>query len=314
MGVVILTFVPAQIQPLTGIQILAIECCTMELGYCKQPSNNGMPLLIEMKGSLQLLLDYSLPFVQADSTIKAEFWLWRILEGDNWTVEMIALLLRRQGKGGLPIQELDGCLHKAILGSYYADQDGIREVLILLIRAGADVYARDDSRRSVSYIACRAETKWIDNSTSYGKSRYEELSNDLRLRKIWTEALSACGHDAEEVISTTMHLKGWFDGDYDSIPDPQERSDLEKSDPEESDPEDFYPEESDSTESDCSADVVSNPTRSMCKPDGHCEHNSLLCHDEFTFSHQYERSLLEGDALIWRTDQIPSGTRFTELS
>ena len=248
-----------------------------------------------------MLLDYGLPFVQADSTIKADLWLSGILRWRRWTVEMIALLLRRQGTGGLPIQDLNGCLHKAIHESHYADQDGLREALILLIRAGADLYAVDSSGCSVSHIACRADTKWINNSEG-------AISNtDLRLRKIWTEALSAYGHDAEEVISTTIHLKGWSDGDDDSISDHQEKSDLEESDPE----------ESDTTGSDCSEDVVSNPTRSMsgiCQPDGHCEQNSLLYQREFTFSHQYERSLLEGDALIWRADQMPSGTRFTELS
>ena len=255
-----------------------------------------------MKESLQLLLDYSLPFVQADRTTEAELWLWFILRGHNWTVEMIALLLRRQGKGGQPIQELDECLHEAILGSYYADEDGIREVLILLIRAGAaDVYTRTFFNGSVSYIACCAATEWNANST-------RQNNKDLRLKKLWTEALNTYDYNAEDVISTTIHLKEYFDSHNDSISD-QKRSDSEESDPEESDPE-----ESDSAESDCSADVVSSPIRSTCKPDGHCEHDSLLCQPEFISSNQYERSLLEGDALIWRTDQVPSDTRFTELS
>ena len=258
-------------------------------------------LLIEMKESLQMLLDYSLLFVQAESTMEADLWLKRLLAECWWTVGMIALLLRRQGTGGLPIQDLNECLHKAIHGSYQADQDGIREALILLIRAGADVYAVDSSGCSVSHIACCADTKWRDYDNS-PPGRAFISNNDLLLRKIWTEALSACGHDAEEVIWTTTHLEGWSDGDDDSISDHQEKSDLEESDPE----------ESVSAESDCSEDVESNPTSSMCgtcQPDGHCQQNS-----EFTFSHQYERSLLEGDALIWRADQISSGTRFTELS
>lgn len=257
-----------------------------------------------------MLLDYGLPFVQADSTIEADLWLREILEHGRWTVEMIALLLRRQGKGGLPIQNLNGCLHKALCGSYYADPDELKEALILLIRAGADVYARDSSGCSVSHIACHAKTTWQNSNSTRVQGRLTyvlQSNNDLRLRKIWTEALSACGHEAEEFISATMHLEGWSDGDDDSISDHQEMSDLEESDPEEFDPE----------ESDCSEDVVSSPTRSMCgicKAGGYCEHNNLFCQREFTFSNQYERSLLEGDALIWRTDQIPSGTRFTELS
>ena len=162
-------------------------------------------LLIEMKESLQMLLDYSLLFVQAESTMEADLWLKRLLAECWWTVGMIALLLRRQGTGGLPIQDLNECLHKAIHGSYQADQDGIREALILLIRAGADVYATDSPGCSVSYIACRAETEWKTNSTLDGI--VNRNNNDLQLRKIWTEALNACGYDAEEVISTTMDLK-----------------------------------------------------------------------------------------------------------
>lgn len=242
-----------------------------------------------MKESIKMLLDYGFHYVQTDSTTEAELWLKEHLYLQKWTVGTISLLLRRQGKNGLPIQKLEGCLHSAILGSGCSDLDGRREALIVLIRAGTDVDAKDHLGRSVSYIACCKETKWMDHAWS------QRDNHDLRLREIWTEALSACGFDAEEVISTSMCLEELSDSDNDSMSDQHE--------------------ESDSAESDCSENIVNNPTSPISEigsPENH--YNDTFWQTDSTleaaaqidavrqtdsaFANQYEQSLLEGGVQI----------------
>ena len=96
----------------------------------------------EVKETTRLILDHGLQSVELDSGLRPDTWLQELLTHHKWSLESIALLLRRQGNGGLPIQLLDGCLHRAISGSNYADLDEMKAALILLIRGGADVYAR----------------------------------------------------------------------------------------------------------------------------------------------------------------------------
>ena len=155
----------------------------------------------ELKETIRLILDRGFHFVELDGGLTPDTWLQEILSSHNWSLESIALLLHRQEKGGLPIQHLNGCLHSAILGSRYADLDETKAALILLIRGGADVYAREYSGRSVSDIACSENTDF-----NYATDKHRN-NHDLVLRKIWTEALNACGYDAEEVISTTTRIE-----------------------------------------------------------------------------------------------------------
>lgn len=294
-------------------------------------------LLIEMKESIKMLLDHGLHYVQTASTVKAQLWLKTHLESYIWVVGSIALLLRRQGKNGLPIQQLEGCLHRVILGSYESDEDGLREALIILIRAGADVYAKDRFGRSVSYMACCTGPEWrLISMNSPAGWRLQD--NDLRLRDIWTEALSACGFDAEEVMSTSMCLEELSDSDNDSMSDQHVESDSAESDCSENvvnnstsliseidndnDSMSDQHEESDFAESDCSENVVNNPTSLISEigsPENH--YNDTFWQTDSTleaaaqidavrqtdsaFANQYEQSLSEGDAQIntpWQTD------------
>ena len=158
------------------------------------------------------------------------------------------------------------------------------EALILLIREGADVYAKDHSERSVSDVACCTETEWRDGSELTPGRYKKRVNHNLRLKEIWTEALSACGYDAEEVISTSMRVEELSDSGSNSISDQYD----------ESDPDGSY----------CSEEDIVNPTRLVCEicgPDCHCKDDGMFRQTDSTLQTQYERSLLEGDAQVWRS-------------
>ena len=231
-----------------------------------------------------MVLDYGLHFVERGGSIEAEFFLSRLLSYQHWQLEGLALLLHRQGKGGLPTQDLNDCLHMAILGSYSAYPDELREALILLIREGADVLARDHCGLSVSDIACNPEVKWSDGSM-LDRNWYRLRGNhNLRLREIWTEALIECGYDAKEVISTSMRMEELSGSDNESTSDQHEESD---------------PAESDRSEGD-----IDNPICLMsetCGPECQRLDDDMFWQTHATLPNQYERSLLEGDAYVWRS-------------
>ena len=231
----------------------------------------------EVKETIRLILDHGLHFVERDGDLTPDTWLREILSNGRWHLESIDLLLRRQGKGGLPLQHLNGCLHLAILGSKYVDLDEMKAALILLIRGGADVYARDRSGHSVSDIACSKDTKWTN------VQRWNRCNHDLLLREIWTEALSACGFDAEEVISTGTRMEELSDNDDESTSAQHE--------------------ESDSAGSDGSEEYTDSPTCLMDEGWGaefrYQDDGGLVSADLLQPHNQYERSLLEGDTKVW---------------
>lgn len=108
-----------------------------------------------------------------------------------------------QENSKLPLQNLDGCLHLAIMGSLCADEEGWKNVLVLLIDAGADVYAENSRGFSVSDLAC-ATIKSRHQSNKKTVWRYSK-------QKSWAEALIACGYDAEEVMAEAINVH-----DYDA--------------------------------------------------------------------------------------------------
>ena len=152
----------------------------------------------------------------------------------------------------------------------------MKAALILLIRGGADVYARNRRGRSVSDIACSKETKFDDaHQWSY--------NHDLLLRKIWTEALNACGYDAEEVISSGTRMKELSETDDESTSAQDEAYDTAESDGSEGDtdrPTSLMDEDWGTESRDQDDDVV--VSADLLHPDN-----------------QYERSLLEGDTEVW---------------
>ena len=233
----------------------------------------------EVKETIRLVLDHGFHFVEPDGDSPPDTWLQEILGRGRWHLESIALLLRRQGKGGLPIQHLNGCLQYAVFGSDYADLDEMKAALILLIRGGADVYARDRHGRSVSDIACNELTRFMDAANPYRWCH----NHYLPLRRTWTEALSACGYDAEEVISSSTRMEGLYDNDNEST-----LSGLE---------------ECESAGPDGSEGETDSPP---CLMDEGWEAESRYQDDEVVVSAdllhphiQYERSLLEGDTEVW---------------
>lgn len=112
-------------------------------------------------------------------------------------------------------QDLTGCLHFVIKGSSCECPEGLTNALTLLIKRGANVYARDAYGLSVSDHACSARTKWRDDSDRLdGK-----YNHDLRLRVLWTEALNASGYDAEDVISRSLRVEELSDTNEDVVAD-----------------------------------------------------------------------------------------------
>ena len=232
----------------------------------------------EVKETIRLILDHGLHFVERDGDLTPDTWLQELLSSPRWHLESIDLLLRRQGKGGLPLQHLNGCLHLAILGSDYADRDEMEAALILLIKAGADVYARDRRGHSVSDIACSKKTEWHHSMVYYNLYNY-----NLLLREIWTEALSACGYDVEEVISTNTRMEELSDNDDESTSAQHE--------------------ESDSAGSDAFEEYTESPTSPMDEGWGaesrYQDDDVAVSADPLQPHDHYERSLLEGDMSVW---------------
>ena len=235
-----------------------------------------------MKETIRLILDHGFHFVELDGGFTPDTWLQEKLMWGGWHLKSIALLLRRQGKGGLPIQHLNGCLHSAILGSQYVDLDEMKAALILLIRGGADVYARDRYGHSVSDIASSKETRFVHATTE----QYQ-YNHDLLLRKIWAEALSACGYDAEEVISTGTRME--------ELPDNADESTSAQH-------EDCVCAGCDDSEE----EYTNSPPCLMDEGWGaesryQDDDDGVVSADLLHPQNQYERSLLEGDTNVWRS-------------
>ena len=170
---------------------------------------------MEVKETLQILLDHGIEFINTDCEIPFSSFLTYLLRFDQWTVESIRLLIRRGAEPGLYVQPWGGCLPLAIYGSYMECLEGLRDALILLIKNGADVYAKDRFGRSATDIAYNASTEWLHCGHGHPNS-------DLRLRDIWTEALAACGYDAEEVICRSLQVAEVTDSDGDMDEDEDE--------------------------------------------------------------------------------------------
>ena len=165
---------------------------------------------MEVKETLQILLDHGREFINTDCEIPFGSFLPHLLDSRRWTVESIRLLIRRGADPGQYVQPWGGCLPLAIYGSQMESPEGLRDALNLLITNGADVYAKDRFGRSVTDIACDARTEW-----AHGIMYRPRLNGDLRLRDIWREALAACGYDVDEVIYRTLQVAELSDSDGD---------------------------------------------------------------------------------------------------
>ena len=163
---------------------------------------------MEVKETLQTLLDHGSEFINTDCEIPFHSFLPHILHRKRWTLESIRLLIRRGADPGQYVPRWGGCLPLAIYGSELESPKVLRDALILLIMNGADVYARNSDGRLATEIANDLEEEWSHDGNSH-------LNSDLRLKDIWTEALAACGYDAEEVINRSLQAVEVSDSDDD---------------------------------------------------------------------------------------------------
>ena len=256
-----------------------------------------LQLLTEDKRAWKIFLDHGLHLVDLNGDVPAKQWLYEILRSIFWHPETIALFLCRQGKGGLPIQNLDGCLHGVLQGTFRGCQRELTEALILLVKAGADVYARDNSGRTVSEIACCKRTKWYYSSWRDSKCYKRRVNHDLRLKEIWMEVLSVCGYDPEEVISASVRLGELSDSNIESSSDLDEDTSSVASDYSEGDDDSMSNRDS---ESDMSADDVDNDRTLDQEWESDEPADDVITRQPDTiFPHHYESLLLEGDADIW---------------
>ena len=146
-------------------------------------------------------MDHGGEFLNLHSEGTFESYLYNHLNFRRWTVESIDLLLRRGADPKIHFYG-DSSLHLAIENSSSRSAKDIKDVLVLFIRHGADVYAKDSSGRSVSSIVSDKGTivsKPWDDVKCY--------NSDLQLRKVWAEALTTCGYDTEEVISSSLRIE-----------------------------------------------------------------------------------------------------------
>ena len=120
------------------------------------------------------------------------------------------------------------CLHLALEGSFRLQNSDLREAPSKLLRAGADVYAKDSQGITPSHIACNRNWLYRLGPPKVFKS---EKNDDLQLRKIWAQALTMCGYDAEEVIRRSVDDEiarhSWYGGerswiDEDGVPHDEE--------------------------------------------------------------------------------------------
>ncbi|KAI9703762.1 MAG: hypothetical protein M1836_007532 [Candelina mexicana] len=159
--------------------------------------------------SLSLLLNHGREFLDADTATKPDRMLLKHLSTQRWTVKSVRLLLRMCETARQQQHNLDGCLHETLSGSSTEDNEGITNILILLIRAGADIHAKDCHGSSVSDRVCAPEEIWWDHDS--GTCRRVD-NKDMRLREIWVKALRACGYNAEEVISCSTSTRSMAEG------------------------------------------------------------------------------------------------------
>ena len=230
-------------------------------------------LLTATKESLQLLFDHGGPLFVTSNIVRSGQLLNVHMSGLRFTLDTVALLLHRSGTHEIPLQDLSICLDYAIHGSCRADLFELKDILIILIHAGADLYERNASNDTVSEVACNPNTEFFWN-------HMREDNCDLWLRYIWSEALIACGYDAEEVISKSVRLR--------------ELSDVSDSDI------DIF-----AHNSDCSMDELddaSDPDEEASETRNRYGDNqySPKTHTVWGTS-QYEQSVLEGDAEVWQS-------------
>ena len=220
-----------------------------------------------------------------------ESFLFDVLANRRWTVESIALLLRRGACPGLCHRHWDHYLHLALDGSECEGPEGLKDALILLIKAGADVSAEDEYGKSVSHKTCQAETFWREKSAKQKWGGEQRQNYDLRLKEIWIEALHACGYNAEEVISGGTVVREVSNSDDDM----QDQHDEVSPDG----PDSFAVEDVNNTPS-LNYNILDRENQSDNNNNNNNNNNTCQRADS-AFHSPYDWSLLEEGTNVWRS-------------
>lgn len=95
----------------------------------------------------------------------------------------------------------ESCLHLALQLVRCPEKSSEKDSLLLLVKAGADVYATDYSGMSVSYVAINSS----DWKRGFNLGAYR--------RDLWDEVLTECGYDPASVHGRVQELEEVSDSD-----------------------------------------------------------------------------------------------------
>jgi hypothetical protein len=140
---------------------------------------------------VKLLLDEGRPFVSANNFASDAEEQYPLLYLANWAGfysdrihhnEKIYLLLKRGADVGIRDQWGRNCLHLVFLGVMhrliYGDrEEELKDILMSMVTAGADIDGYDNNGRSVPQLVC-----------------------ETGLERLWIEVLTECGHDADPFL------------------------------------------------------------------------------------------------------------------
>ena len=262
---------------------------------------------MEVKETLQTLLDYGSEFINADCEMPFHSLLAELLSSGRWTLESIRLLISRGEYPGQYMPPWGAYLPLAIYGSRMESLEGLRDALILLIINGADVYARDFDGRSATDIANDPETKWWYDDECY-------LNGDMGLKDVWSEALAACGYDPEEVnyrnllaveISDSDDDMGGDEGDYDSEGEDEDEDDYDISQAEDEDNVITHQDDENITRSQTPELSLDSPRNSFIwetwSPSEESTDDESREQTGPAIQSHFDWSILEDDTNVWRT-------------
>ena len=250
-------------------------------------------------------------FLKTSESVSLGDFLINHLESSMWTANSVRLILTRQGKAGFPAQNLNSSLVTALRGTWLAGENDMKEVLVLLLEAGADIHEIFDGM-SVSDFACDRRTGYTMFSPSLGNDTQYLCNRDMRLKEIWSDALKAYGYSAGELsdlldnserldredsgMSTRREGCGsdicWLcpsEGYRDSHVS-GEIVDLTQSDTDD--------EGLQQSESDCAS--PREQSTNVSEDEEQSDIEGVSSRTEFPAAHQYEQLLLEDDAQVWR--------------
>lgn len=169
--------------------------------------------LMHEQYSIRSLFYHCREFIRNNDLITCDRFLFRMLQENFWILESVSFMLHLHESSNFPIQNLDGCLHLALEGKFNHAAEAHVQALTLLIKAGADVYAKNRHGFTVSEYACMSSEEFNDAPSDLINPHRYKGSRDLRGR--WVEALNACGYDAEEVISRSVRVEEISDSESD---------------------------------------------------------------------------------------------------